>query len=144
MLVCTDRGEILFCDSQCEFKFMLVESPGANFRIQKILALKGDDFIIANDTGSFFYYESTGELRNPFKLFRNSLPTEVDSAKDGDIGTGGSAGIVSASHSSSSNKWSKYLEEQDGTPFFPSTGMEQIGDYLVYTTKKRQLLKMRI
>ena len=33
LLVCTDRGEILFCDQACEFKFMLAESPGTDFRI---------------------------------------------------------------------------------------------------------------
>lgn len=33
LLVCTDRGEILFCDQNCEFKFMLADSPGHNFRI---------------------------------------------------------------------------------------------------------------
>lgn len=30
------------------------------------------------------------------------------------------------------------------TPYFPITGMEQVGDFLVYTTRKRQILKMRI
>ena len=28
--------------------------------------------------------------------------------------------------------------------YFPMTGMDQVGDYLVYTTKKRQMFKMRI
>ena len=103
LLVCTDKGEILFCDHNCDFKFMLVDSPGISFRISKILALKGDDFIIADNTGSFFHYEATGELRNPFKLFRSNLPTTVDKED---------------------SKWCKYLEEQDGSPCFPSTGMD--------------------
>ena len=123
LLVCTDRGEILFCDHNCEFKFMLVDSPGANFRIQNILALKGDDFIIADTSGSFSLYESTGELRNPFKLFKNNLPVNVDT---------------------DDSKWSKHLEAQDSMPYFPITGMEQMGDYIVYTTKKRQILKMKV
>ena len=75
--MCTDRGEILFCDHNAEFKFMLVDSPGNNFRIQNILALK-EDFIIADHSGSFCHYEATNEMRNPFKLFKNNLPTAVD------------------------------------------------------------------
>ncbi len=39
--------------------------------------------MIADNTGSFFYYEATGELRNPFKLFKNNLPSAVDSVDEG-------------------------------------------------------------
>ena len=82
LLVCTDRGEILFCDQNCDFKFMLIDSPvnalQKPFKIQNILALKGDDFIIANDKGDFCHYEATGELRNPFKMFKGNLPVAVD------------------------------------------------------------------
>ena len=124
LLVCTDRGEILFCDHNCDFKFMLVDSPQHNFRIQNILALKGDDFMIADGSGSFCYYEATGELRNPFKLFKNNLPVAVDTEHE--------------------PKWSSHLEEQDSQPYFSITGMEQLGDYVIYTTLKRQILKMRL
>lgn len=57
---------------------MLVDSPGSGFKIQNILALKQDDFIIADHSGTFCHYESTGEMRNPFKLFKNNLPVAVD------------------------------------------------------------------
>jgi hypothetical protein len=79
LLVCTDRGEILFCDSACDFKFMLVDSPGHSFKISSIVPIKGEDFIIADQSGSFAHYEGTGELRNPFKLFKSNLPVAVES-----------------------------------------------------------------
>jgi len=78
LLVCTDRGEVMFCDQSCDFKFMLIDSPGGNFRIQNILVLKSEDFIIADGSGQFCYYEPTGELRNPYKLFKSNMPTMVD------------------------------------------------------------------
>lgn len=42
-----------------------------------------------------------------------------------------------------SEKWQNYLAEQDSV-YFPITGMDQVGEFLVYTTEKRQMLKMRI
>lgn len=87
------------------------------------MALKQDDFIIADTSGSFCFYELTGEMRNPFKLFKNNMPVAVDQDEV---------------------KWNKYLEDQDSAPYFPITGMEQIGDFIVYTTTRRQILKMRI
>ncbi len=104
---------------------MLVDSPGGNFRIQNILLLKSEDFIIADGSGQFCYYEPTGELRNPYKLFRSNMPVCVDIEE---------------------SKWNKFLEAQDQgvAPFFPITGMDQIGDWLMYITTKRQILKMRI
>jgi len=33
LLVCTDRGEIMFCDLNAEFKLMIVDSPGRTFEI---------------------------------------------------------------------------------------------------------------
>jgi len=103
LLVCTDKGEILFCDHNCDFKFMLVDSPSLNFKIQNILAIKGDDFMIADGSGSFCHFEATGELRNPFKLFKSNLPVAVDT---------------------DDTRWNRNLEEQDRQPYFPITGME--------------------
>ena len=57
LLVGTDKGEILLCDSNAEFKFMLVDSPLHSFKIQNFLPLKGDDFMVAERSGSFCYYE---------------------------------------------------------------------------------------
>ena len=110
----------------CEFKFMLVDSPKHNFRINYMLPIKGEDFMIADGTGAFYHYESTGELRNPFKLFKSNLPTTIDQEDN--------------------TKWTRFLEEQqqDGMPYFPITGMEQLGEHLVFVTKKKQILKMRI
>ena len=48
LLVCTDRGEILFCDQACDFKFMIVDSPGHSFKISSIVPIKGEDFMIAD------------------------------------------------------------------------------------------------
>ena len=123
LLVCTDRGEIMFCDQNADFKFMIVDSPGPSFSIQNILALKSEDFIIADSSGSFAYYEPTNEMRNPFKLLKSNMPVHLDTDE--------------------SERWQYYLAEQD-TVYFPMTGMDQVGDFLVYTTKKRQMLKMRI
>lgn len=53
----TDAGEILLCDNNAEFKFMLVDSPLHMFKIQNMLPLKGDDFMIADNSGAFSYYE---------------------------------------------------------------------------------------
>lgn len=122
----TDQGEILFCDQNCEFKFMLADSPRHNFRINHMLPIKGEDFMIADGTGAFYHYESTGELRNPFKLFKSNLPTSIDQEDN--------------------TKWTRFLEDQqqDGMPYFPITGMEQLADHLVFVTNKKQILKMRI
>ena len=79
--------------------------------------------MIADGSGGFCHYEATGETRNPFKLFKSNLPYSVDM---------------------DDSKWSKFLDEQDSTPYFPITCMEQLGDHLIYVTKKRQILKMRI
>ena len=57
---------------------MLLDSPGASFPIKNILALKSEDFIIADDRGQFCYFEPTNELRNPFKLYKSNLPVSVD------------------------------------------------------------------
>jgi hypothetical protein len=37
-------------------------------------------------------------------------------------------------------KWNRYLDESS----VAVTGMDQVGDFLVYTTANRQILKMRI
>ena len=39
--------------------------------------------------------------------------------------------------------WHDFLEKQDGQPFFPTTNMVQVGDNLIYTTKRKQLMKMK-
>ena len=33
LLVCTDRGEILLCDHNCDFKFMIADSPSHSYKI---------------------------------------------------------------------------------------------------------------
>jgi hypothetical protein len=53
------------------------------------LQLKSEDFIVADGSGRFCYYEPTGELRNPYKLFRSNLPVNVDTEE---------------------SKWNKFLE----------------------------------
>ena len=61
LLVATDRGEILFCDHNADFKTMLIDSPVNQFYIQEICPLKGEDFLIANEKGQFMFFEATGE-----------------------------------------------------------------------------------
>ena len=78
LLVCTKAGEIMYCDSNCDFKFMIQDSPGPNFSIQSIVQLKNEDFILADDNGMFLYYEPTNELRNPYKLYKNNMPIGLD------------------------------------------------------------------
>lgn len=102
---------------------MLVDSPLHSFKIHSFLPLKGDDFIVAEKSGTFCYYErQVGDLRTPFKLYKNNLPTQVDTEM----------------------KWHKFLETQERQPFLPITGMEQIGEFIVYTTTKKQIMRMRI
>lgn len=102
---------------------VIPESPGPNFAIKTILTLKGDDFMLADDSGRFVMYEATGESKSPYKMFKATMPAALDLEE---------------------NRWNKCLEEMDLYPYFLVTGMEQIGDWLVYATQKRQLLKMRI
>ena len=78
LLVCTERGDILFCDKDGDFKSKLIESPGNNYFISSIVPIKGEDFIISNPDGYMNFYTATKELKNPFKLEKDRLPEIVD------------------------------------------------------------------
>lgn len=82
---------------------MIIDSPGPSFSIQNIVALKSEDFILADNAGSFAYYEPTNEKVNPFKLLKSNLPVSLDT--------------------DDSEKWQGYLAEQDSV-YFPMTGMD--------------------
>ena len=53
LIVCTIKGEIMYCDLNGDFKMMLSDSPGPLFQITAIAANKQESFIIADDTGRF-------------------------------------------------------------------------------------------
>ena len=53
LIVCTVKGEIMYCDTNGDFKMMLSDSPGPNFKIKSIAANKQDSFIVADDPGRF-------------------------------------------------------------------------------------------
>ena len=125
LILCTDRGEILFCDAQGEYKTRVLESPGPGFCIQNVVAVRETDFIIANPQGRMLFFTSTGELKNPFKLENDNLPEEVDRED---------------------NKYVDFILQcgSDFFPTFPMMHMDMVGDWLVYTTRKKQLMKMKM
>ena len=116
MLVCTERGDILFCDKDGDFKSKLIESPGNNYFISSIVPIKGEDFIITNPDGYMNFYTATKELKNPFKLEKDRLPEVVDRED---------------------NKFFDYIEQTELCPHFQVISMDMAGDWLIYTTKKK-------
>ena len=71
--------------------------------------------------GRFLVFDLTGDHKNPCHMTKR-LPEIVD--KD--------------------EPWHAFLEKQDSQPTFPITSMAQVGDDLIYTTARKQLLKMKI
>ena len=67
----------MYCDTNGDFKMMLADSPGPNFKIKSIAPNKQDSFIIADDTGRFQVFDSTSDPKNPFCLTK-LLPERVD------------------------------------------------------------------
>ena len=78
LIVCSDKGDILFCDKDGEFKVKIIESPGAHYAITSIVPIKGEDFIVTNADGYMKYYTATKEMKNPFRLEKDRLPESVD------------------------------------------------------------------
>jgi WD40 repeat protein len=110
----------MYCDMNGDFKMVLHDSPGSNFRTHNISTNKQEGFIIADDMGRFLAFDSTSDHKNPFHMTKR-LPEKVD--KD--------------------EPWCNFLEKQDNQPNFPITSMAQVGDNLIYTTARKQLLKMK-
>ena len=78
LIVCTDKGDILFCDSNGDYKMKIYESPGSHYFISCIIPVKGDNFIITNPDGYMKFYTATKEMKNPFRLEKDRLPEVVD------------------------------------------------------------------
>jgi len=94
---------------------MIADSPGPTFPIKSILVLKNEDFIISDTQGSFCYYETTNQTRDPFKMLKSHMPLGVDQENE---------------------KWNRHLEDQSSI-YFPATGMDRCGDFLIYTTSRK-------
>lgn len=120
LIICTAKGEIMYCDNNGDFKMMLADSPGATFRIQNIAPNRQEGFFIADNNGRFQVFDTTSDPKSPFQCTK-LLPERVD--KD--------------------EPWSSFLEKQDNCPYFAITSMVQVGDNLIYTTKRKQLMKMK-
>jgi len=64
-LVCTDLGDILLIEGNGDFKMMVQEAPGPDFRILNIKAFsKG--FLLAGENAKIIVYEKTEEVKNPY------------------------------------------------------------------------------
>ena len=46
------------------------------------------------------------------------------------------------SESGEHDPWAKHLQSLEGAPFFPLTSLELVGEYLIFTTENRQIMKM--
>ena len=110
----------MYCDMNGDFKMVLSDSPGPLFQITTIAVNRQESFIVADDTGRFQVFETTGDPKNPFQMTK-MLPERVDRDEP----------------------WSSFLEKQDNQPYLPITSMTHVGDTLVYATKRRQLMKMK-
>ena len=80
----------MYCDSNGDFKMVLADSPGNQFKTHTISTNKNEGFIVADDTGRFLVFDSTGDHKTPFHMTKR-LPERVD--KD--------------------EPWSTFLEKQD-------------------------------
>lgn len=120
LIVCSVVGDIFLVEMNGEFKMILPSSPGPSFRTKMIFAKGQDGFIIADDSGKFKIYLNTGEPKQPYALFKN-LPTVADMEEP----------------------WANFLKKLENEPNFPIVGASVYGDYIYYTTKSKQLLKMR-
>lgn len=73
-----------------------------------------------DDCGKFKIYQSSGEPKQPYFLYKD-LPTSPDMDEP----------------------WSAQLKRLENEPFFPISGAYIQGDYIIYATQGKQLLKMR-
>lgn len=65
IVVCTDSGELLLCESNGEYKMLLSCSPQDGFYIESIITnTKG--FMISGDHGNIMLFEKTEEPKNPY------------------------------------------------------------------------------
>ena len=82
IIVATDQGELLLCESNGECKMMLSCSPKDGFCIESILVnTKG--FMICGDYGTVMVFENRGasDPKNPFALLAK-WPSEDTSARE--------------------------------------------------------------
>ena len=104
-------GDIFLAEMSGELKMTLPASPGPGFKIKFIYARPSDGFIVADNSGKFKIYQSSGEPKQPYCLYRD-LPTCADPDEH----------------------WLKYLKRLEYEPYFPITGAFVQGDYIVYAT----------
>ena len=65
ILICTDYGEIVLLENSGEFKMVLAESPGQNFKIVNILAFSRG-FVLAGENGRMLIFEKSEDVKNPY------------------------------------------------------------------------------
>lgn len=125
LLVSTSKGEILSGEMSGDFKLIVPESPGVVFAIQKIVPKTNGDggFFIYDDTGRIKAYALGPDQKNPYQL-TNDFPSGIDTDEN--------------------EIWAKHLSSLGKEPIFPITGLEHVGDQLVYTTTNCQILKLKI
>jgi hypothetical protein len=89
----------LLAEMSGEFKMILSSQPGPNFKIKLILPRLHDGFIVADESGKFKIYQSTGDPKSPYGLYMD-LPTAQDIDEP----------------------WSSSLQKLDFFPYFPIVG----------------------
>ena len=118
LIVSTSKGEILSGEMSGDFKLIVPESPGSIFPIQKIVPKTNGDggFFIYDDSGRIKVYNSGPDQKNPY-LLAHDFPAGIDFDEN--------------------EPWAYHLKTLSREPIFPITGLEHVGDFLVYTTTNR-------
>ncbi|CAI2371694.1 unnamed protein product [Moneuplotes crassus] len=71
IIACTERGEIMMCESSGEFVTMIADSPVEDCHIVSICAYERG-FIVAGKDGKFFIFEKSNDLDMPYKLLKET------------------------------------------------------------------------
>lgn len=66
LVVCTENGEIMLCETSGEFMNFIHESPMEGFRITTIVSFSRG-FIIGGDNGMMAAYERVEDPRHPYR-----------------------------------------------------------------------------
>jgi len=131
----------LIGDTLGEFKFVLPESPGVQFPIRKIVARDKSGFVIADDSGRFKSYEQSQDPKSPFQKSVFEMQIGYDAKAISHVETLPVTTKIE-SESGEHDPWAKYLQKLEGAPFFPLTELMLVGEYLIFTTENRQIMKM--
>ena len=66
LIVCTENGEIMLCETSGEFMAYIHDSPGESFKIQTIVPFSRG-FIVGCENGMILAYERVEDPRYPYR-----------------------------------------------------------------------------